>query len=443
MTRKTLKFFASDGLNSLTTQDMFSSFWPAKLYLIFLLALSACGDRQNDRTKNSQPADIALQGHISIWKELPDGVSETQGSEHERILRRRLESFARLNPGVKISLEIMSSGESFSPFIRKVERGAGPNLLWLAFNRESVRLIGSGSLKALDGHQIALSSFAPETLQQVRYRGKLYGIPTNLETQVLCYNRDKVGQFPDTLSELIAQARAGYSVGLHSGFDETFWGTGIFSDRIFDRRGRFTAGEGWARWMAWLKKARNEPNFFLVEGAGELQKLFVEKKLAYITCRSGWIPALREALGSSRLGIALLPHATNRPATPPVRAHSLLFNRASSPKQTQIALKLAQFLTNAEQQEATQLALPFTIPVNVNVTADRRLYPLQATLSDQARSGIALPLARLGQLSSQFDSFDFLYRKVLAGQIAPAEAAAELAKTLDGWDQEKPEGGSP
>jgi hypothetical protein len=56
---------------------MFSKPWIVKIWLIFLLLPGACGDSQSART-NSQPQQESLQGHISIWKELPIGLSKTE-----------------------------------------------------------------------------------------------------------------------------------------------------------------------------------------------------------------------------------------------------------------------------------------------------------------------------------------------------------------------------
>lgn len=403
-----------------------------KIWLIFLLLLGACGDSRGE-LKDTQPQQDSLQGHISLWKELPIGISETQSSEIQKIIDSRLKEFTQLNPGTKVTIKFIPSEESIAPFVKESQRGAGPNLLWVSLTSKLDQLIESGSLQTLDNYSVDLSSFRPKVLQQVHYQGRLYGIPMNLETQVLCYNKDKVKQLPKTLSELIAQARAGYSVGLHSGFGEAFWGTGIFNDRLrlFDEEGRFNSGESWAKWMEWLKQARDEPNFFLIEEAEELQQLFVQKKLAYITCLSGWIPFLREALGQDSLGITLLPQATNRPATPPLLTDVLLFNRASSPDQTKLALKLAQFLANEEQQKKNQVALPFSIPVNINVTIDRSLYPFQAILYEQSRSGVVLSLAQSGKLGDKLNYLDLLYHKVLGGEIAPDDAVAELNRILD------------
>ena len=156
----------------------------------------------------------------------------------------------------------------------------------------------------------------------------------------------------------------------------------------------------------------------------------MEGKLAYLTCASFWIPQLSEALGKDKLGATLLPGETNQPATPALSASLLLFNQASSPNQARLALKLAQFLTNVEQQKQVQAAVPF-IPSNKNVTLNRQLFPIRATLLDQSRTAAAFSLDDAEKIETIKDYGDILYRKILAGEITPDEAATQLDQTVN------------
>ena len=70
-----------------------------------------------------------------------------------------------------------------------------------------VQLIKNKELRAIDEFEIDYSRFSDETIKQIRYQDKIYGLPIYLSTQVLCYNKDKVKQTPKTLQELIEQAR--------------------------------------------------------------------------------------------------------------------------------------------------------------------------------------------------------------------------------------------
>ena len=407
------------------------------LIACFLL-LGGCG-LTNQKLRESPASKEVLQGKISVWSELPVGISVNHSKVIQALVRQELNQFINLNPGTQVTLKFFPAQTAIDPFIHQSKRGGGPNILHVAFTDRINELIEHQSIQALNQYQIDLSSLRPETLDQVRLGEKLYGIPTNLQTQVLCYNKAKVKahQLPNTLSELITQARNGYSVGIHSGFAEAIWGIGIFmrqsphSQQISNR----DIGQGWSQWLQWLQQADNEPNLHLLDSPGELQQLFIEHKLTYITCWSGWIPSLREKLGADQLGIARLPHKTNHPATPIILVDSLFFNRSSSPQQMKIALELAKFLTNSEQQQKMQLSLPANIPVNQSFQVNAQLYPLQATLRQQSRSGVILSLSNSKQFGQSLDQLTSLYQQVIAGQISPTQAELSLTDTLNQLSQ--------
>lgn len=401
------------------------------ILLISVLLLQSC---RSDNISNLDTEQIPLKGDIIEWIEIPDGLTKTQSAQLQTIITDSVQDFMKLNPDVNVIMEFVSSDETFSKFRKQISRGAGPNLFAVSLAKEKLPLlIRTGYLKRLDEDNVDLSKFRPETLKQLRYQGHLYALPVNLTTQVFCYNKNKVKEIPKTLNELIIQARKGYSVGLHSNFRDSFWGIGTFGSQTFDKSGRivFTQQTGWIEWMQWLKQARNEPNFFLIEDAEILQKSFVEEKLSYMTCSSEWLPNLREALGNQKLGIALLPGQKDRSATPALWTVGFIFNRASSANQHQLALKLAQFLSNAQSQKKVQLEVPFLIPVNKDVTVDFRLFPMQAILVEQSKTGITFSLDQLDENQSFLQNGDSIYHKVLGGEITAEEAVFQLNQAVN------------
>jgi arabinogalactan oligomer/maltooligosaccharide transport system substrate-binding protein len=366
-----------------------------KILLITLLLLHGCSSNE---ISNLESKKTPLKGEILAWVEIPVGLTEEESGNFQDTVNDAGQKFTKLNPDVKISIKVVEPDEQLSRFREELVRGAGPDIFEVSLVAEKIpSLILSGYLKTLDEDQINLSDFRPETLQQVSYHGKLYAIPVRLATQVLCYNKNKVQETPKTLNDLIFQARRGYSVGLHSNFRDAFWGTGAFGGQLFDESGGIILGEnpGWAQWMQWLKNAQNEPNFYLIEDVETLQKAFIEERLSYITCSSDWLPVLTKALGENKLGVALLPGRENQPATPPLWTVGLIFNGASSQNQHQLALKMAQFLTNAQYQQQLQVQAPFLIPVNKNAKVNFSLFPTQAILVEQTKTGIIVSLDQL------------------------------------------------
>ena len=406
------------------------------LILATLFLTNSCSTQTDDQiiiNKKSEP----LQGQISLWVQTPRGLTEAQSLNDQKVLKDTIAEFSELYPQVQVFVKFLPTGNTWKNFELQLERGAGPDLLLVYSSQTIFRLIQTGAFQVLDDSQIDQSQFRTEALNHMRYQDKLYGVPVYLLTQVLCYNKAKVKELPRTLPQLVEQARRGYSVGIHSGFVETFWGTNIFGGRPFDAQGRFILGQGdgWPKWMEWLKRAQNEPNFILSKDAQALQQAFVAGKLAYLTCSSSWIPYFSEELGKDKLGAMVLPAEANQPATPVLQTGALLFSGASSPNQNRLAVKLAQFLTSVEQQNQIEAAIP-SIPSNKNVTINRQLFPIRATLLAQSMTAVAVPLDEIKRVEVIVEYGEILYQKILAGQITPEEAATELTLKVNrqfGW----------
>ncbi|ACB50112.1 probable extracellular solute-binding protein, family 1 [Crocosphaera subtropica ATCC 51142] len=401
------------------------------IILITLLLINACASHPINKLETKK---VSPKGAILLWVEMPLGLTEQQSIYFKDIANSAIAQFTKLNPGVKISLKFILHDEQLSKFDQDIARGAGPDIFSVSLTDDKIpSLINSGYLKNLDKENIDLSKFRPETLKQVSYQNQLYAIPVRLGTQVLCYNKNKVQETPKTLDELIIQARRGYSVGLHSNFTTAFWGTGAFGGQLFDESGRIILGEnqGWVQWMKWLKNAQNEPNVYLIEDAETLQEAFIQERLTYMTCVSSWLPILSEALDTNNIGVALLPGQENQPATPPLWTVGLIFNRASSENQHQLALKIAQFLTNTQYQQQLQVKAPFLIPVNKNAKVDSSLFPKQAVLFEQSKRGIILSLDQLEKNKVIFEYGSVLYDQVIAGEITPEEAALQIQQAVN------------
>ena len=408
-----------------------AKYWLKKIGLI-LLTLSiavACSMQGRDQTRNQLEE---LQGEILVWLEMSTESNPNLEDPHKIVFEDSLEEFKELYPRIKVFVKYFDRGESIELFESQAKRGAGPDILLVYSNYPIVQLIKNKNLRAIDEFEINLSQFSDEIIKQVRYRDKIYGLPIYLSTQVLCYNKEQIKTTPKTLAELIEQARQGHSVGLVSGLGETFWGAGIFGGSLFDDSGRLAmnVNGGWAGWMRWLKEAQNEPNFILSNKKEVLRRSFIQGKLAYLVCSTDVIPDFVEAMGKDRLGVTMLPTQGNQPATPLVNVGVSFFNRDSSPNQTQIALKLANFLSNREQQEQTQAAIPI-IPSNKNVRFNQKLFPLRSTLHEQSKNAVSISLDERENLAVIVQEGNSVYKKVLEGEISPEEAVARLSQTFN------------
>lgn len=404
--------------------------------LFFLISLCACS------TPNPSTDDFS--GNIIFWLEQPTGLTETEAEESQNRIRNGLASFNVLYPNVRVLIDFFEVGQGIAEFKHQSQRGAGANILLVRVDSAISQLIQSGVLQSLDEYPLDLSKFSSKALTQGQYHNKLYGIPLFLSTQALCYNADKVKQPAQTLAELVEQAQKGYSVGLISGFEETLWGTGIFAksylELLLEAEDnadldpneessvlRVLQRGGWSQWMEWLKEAQNEPNFILDRDKDALYQAFLDNKLAYLTCSSDWIPYAGRILGKETVGVTLLPHQGNA-ATPQLKTWIIIFNKASSANQLNLALKFADFFTNTQQQRRL-VSEEIMIPSNIEVASNPLLYPIRTTLMQQVQSSLSFSLDDLETLDQMTETGEQLYRQVLVGEITPEAAANEL-KTL-------------
>lgn len=391
--------------------------------------LSACGLPDGGQSAAEQRE--RLHGQLVLWISFQESQwTEAIVTEFKQNVTAAVEEFTEIYEDVDLVLEYVPTKQHVDAFITQVNSGFGPDLV-LTRASNIPTLTQAGVLQDLSDHELDVAAFRPEALRQVHFQGKLYGWPLFLHTQVLCYNKTKVKQLPKTLLDLRSQARSGYSVGLVSDFRSTFWGTQIFSGQLLDSKDRAILGPGWAQWMEWLKSTKDEPNFVLSDDAPALQDAFLEGRLAYLICQSGWIPTFRKKLGKQQFGVALLPGNPQRSAGPALEPSALVFNRVSSENQTQLAYKFANFFTNVAKQRELATAFQSLIPVNTKVDIDPRLFPILGVLQQQSQTGIAMPLKMRYQLQDAYRFADTLYDQVLAGELLPAIAADRLVERLN------------
>ncbi len=408
--------------------------WLKRILSILLAAglLVACSttievsDNRNER-------ESRLSGTIVLWQSFPKSdYKESLIALYKEIFDDYIRKFTKLYPQVKILTNFIATEELVEKLEGEVEKGLGPDLIFTQ-HFHIFPLIKAKVLVPVDKDSIEISQFRSEALDQVLYQGKMYGVPLDLITQVLCFNKKKVKELPETLSELMTQARAGNTVGILSRFDDTLWGTRIFGGQVLDTQGRMILdqGGGWVRWMEWLINAKNEPKLILNEDPLILQNAFIEEQLAYNVCWSSQIPLLRESLGSDKLGVTLLPGEENQQAAPPLLVEALLFSSASSTTQNQIALKFAQFLANNQQQIDVATRLSSVIPANKNAIIDHRLFPLQGILQKQSQKVVVYSLDQTEKINAIINYGRDFYTRVMVGEISPEQAASQLTQTIN------------
>jgi maltose-binding protein MalE len=384
------------------------------------MILTGCSRKGSEKISQSQ--EESIQGQILVWHSLEGQIKE--------MMQESFKDYMRIYPNVRIVSEYIPSDELEKQFRVQANRGLGPDFIFAA-SGVIPGLIQDNLIPVIQDFDF--SGYLPTAISHVRYQGKMYGIPTSVMTQTLCYNKKKVKSAPKTLTELLEQAKAGYSVGILSNFINTFWGVQAFGGKSFDAQGNFVFDQkSWTKWMEWLKIAQNEPNMIFSDSIEELEQAFINNRLAYVFCDSSQFPKYSQTLGKNNLGVALLPGEGNNSAGPFLYSRVILFNRMSSPEQQKLSLKLAQFFTNREQISKRLMILKgYFIPANKNINVNSHLFPVEAILVEQAKTAIAIPLDQIKSARVWVYAGNSLYPQVLAGNITPEEATQKIVETVN------------
>ena len=411
------------------------------IFLVALLFLAACSNSVEDQAQkehssfqnqniDQNSASNQLSGSILLWHD--ETINQAQAQQTVR-------NYQQINPDVNIVVEIVPKEELLKRFLQQYRSGLSPNILLVDYNLmfEFIRI---NSLMAIDPKIINLGDILPTALAQVTYQDKVYGIPGAVFTQVLCYNKNKVNQnqFPQTLDDVLNQAKSGYKFGIPSSFQDTFWGLQIFGGKIFDDQGNLSIKPGsWPAWMTWLQSTKNLPSIILSNSIAALETSFIQGNLDYFVCDAASIFNLKKTVIKNNLGVTLLPGGTEHPAGPLLYSKVLVIPNNFSPRQTAITLDFARFITNKQQQQRGARDIGSFIPPNKTIRLDRRLFPIQATLEEQARNAVAIPLRDIPKVEIIFPIGETLYQQVLEGTISPKEGGEQLLKLSRQALQEK------
>lgn len=395
----------------------------ATLMLMLALFLSCC--------QSSSPETETRKGTILVWHSL--------SGKSGKVLESIFAQYSTIHPQVTIipkyiksTLDIESSINK--RFIEQTQKGLGPDLL-ISLDANIPFLIDAGTISYLQEGDIEPSIYLPQTLETVRYQDKLYGVPWATMTQGLCYNKDLVSEPATTLQTVVEEAKAGRTIGFPSQLARMFWGVNLFGGQLFDAQGRLVFDQGgFVEWLEWLREVYNQPNFIFNEEPEALQQAFVAGKLAYYVCYSYEVVELKAAMGADRFGITSLPTRAEQPAAPLLFTFVILFNQASSTANRELALDLAKFMTNVQQQKKLTVETEALMPINVGVQLDSLLFPTQAVLLSQSQNSIVIPLKYISQAEVALERGEYgdrLYNQVLQGNIEPTEAARKLTQKLN------------
>lgn len=198
-----------------------------RVYLFLTLALitlfmSACrsgseqaGSTQETVRRSTDPVSI------SFWHTFNDDETKT--------LQALLQDFKSEYPHISVQLQQVPFSDALNKYKTVAQANNAPDL----FRAEiawTTELASLGYLMSLDAFLPTekTADFLPAALAYARYQDHLWGVPQVTDCLALFYNREMVGQPPETLEELVEAGKMLSSPGQQYGFfyrGDPYWFT--------------------------------------------------------------------------------------------------------------------------------------------------------------------------------------------------------------------------
>lgn len=347
--------------------------------------------------------------------------------------------FQRLNPGTTFQLSFYPEDELPEVMRRRNRQGLGPDLL-LVNGDTARRLLEQGLSDPYPASSEQLNLYDEDMLQRVRTpTGEVVGLPVLIQTQLSCFNRNRIAQAPATLEALLATSTQGATVGLPSDLRNLFWTVGstgaIDAFTLAAERRQLQAADrqALARWFSWLQNASNQQRvvFYATQELAKAQ--LASGTLDWIPCRSAELSTLRRSMGH-RLGVAALPNGNTDGAiaSPVNRVRLWSLGRSSSPHGRARALAFTRYSLNPLTQRSLTLGSLSVLPANrfvrVPVQSSSVLEAMVTALAQGNQTNRLV--AEVHSNDERLSGIDTTVNGVVFGELAPAGAASQLAAIL-------------
>lgn len=369
-------------------------------------------------------ATIAMTGNLVLWH----SWAEADGDALAQILT----AFQQTYPDLTVDTLFVAYNDLPQSYADAVLAGSGPDLIlapgwWLG---EMVTAQVVQPLDALVQPEV-LQAYWPATLENLRWQGRLYALPTHFELVSLFYNRALVPpeKVPTTTGQLLALAKAKrqQGIGLYASLYHLYWGLPAYGAQLLNAEGKVVLdqNQGAAEYLSWLVQLNQLEGAYVDADYGMLLDRFKKGEYAFLVDGPWSIGELRAALGD-KLAVTPLPAGPAGPAAPWLSTDGVFLNPNRTPDQQQRALILAQHLTSLESgQILAQTAQRLSAHRQVTTPAD----PLLQGFMQQAAT--AQPLPTRPEMTEIWGYGGDLLLKVLTGNSDPVKTVAETTALIN------------
>jgi ABC-type glycerol-3-phosphate transport system substrate-binding protein len=388
----------------------------------------------------------SLLGHelpVMLYLAMVVDQDSTLDTSTQNDFRQRIEliirDFRKIKPNVEVQVALYQRANLKRELQRRDASDLGPDLV-VTDAPQANQLLSDGLTEPLPFQTFNRQQTDEALWERVKLNdGRITAQPIVIYPQIACFNRETVETPPTTLQELLQQGASGTRVGLAVNFSELLWTAGSLGaiQSLANASDGETLSaqntETMVRWLAWLQRASAQQNITFFQDQGQLENLLNDGELDWVSCNSNSLLRLREKMGNN-LGVSPLPNGPGGTASPMNALRVLALGANSSPRQREMAVSLAQFITNPMVQRNLSLRSLAFLPVNPAVAVPVRSSRTLATLV-QSREDSMLHESALAGLAHHRnlnrDGSQVLIPLVF-GASNPQSSLDSLLKALEG-----------
>ena len=388
-------------------------------------------------------------GGCTLGRQLPNVVYLAIGANKDQIINAELKEkyqvglrevearFRQIHPDTHFQFGVYPEDQMVEVMRQRSRSGLAPDLL-LVNGDTALRLRQAGLVDPFPIRKDQLTIFNEEELGRLRSPdGRLAGLPLLVQTQLGCFNRQRLSEPPATLQELLNATANGHPMGLSLDLYYLFWIVG--STGALPAIDRAVLGQplnpadrqALTGWLAWMQNASNQQRVTFFPDQPTAEAEFKAGRLDWIPCRSIVVPQLRQVMGSA-LGVAPLPDGDGHRASPVNRLRVLALGPSSSAAGRRRALAFSSYSVNPLTQRTLTLGSQTVLPANRFVTVPVQSSQVLAAMVAAANQGLqANSLVTLVHSNDpRIPRLQTLLTQLVFGEANPNGATTELIEIL-------------
>lgn len=273
-------------------------------------------------------------------------------------LDRYTEAFQRSNPETRIVWITYKTSQFHEQVARDSALHLGPDLI-IIDHFSAPELLEQNLTTTLPDQKYFDNIYSPRIQSASKTYNKYTFAPWLINTQVACFNTNRIKSSPSTIEDLEELSASGKKVGLSSELYGLLWTAGTqgaiaeLSSPNKENKGNQKYMDT-QKWLNWLQKAALYRNISFHPGSKDLAKKLISNELDWVTCWGTELEELKDKMGDD-LGVAALPDGSASEAFSNHIIYGFALGKNSSPAQRKMAMKFIKTDVNKIAQRKLQL----------------------------------------------------------------------------------------